>query len=339
MTHDADRDVTRDIMTRDVRRDGERSPPDYAELLDAQTLAFVARTNAWYPPDTADAPVERQRAIYDAMCREFFAGYPDGVAASDGRVGHGERAVPVRRYRCTGAGREPAALLLYFHGGGFVVGGLESHDDVCAELCERTGNPVVSVDYRLAPEHRHPAAFEDALTAFAHVAGHDELPILLCGDSAGGTLAAALAGATREHPRAAIGQLLIYPGLGGATDRGSCVVHANAPLLSTREVAYYRDIRAGDERDLHDPAFAPLRDRSFAGLPPTVVVSAACDPLSDDGRRYCEAIRAAGGRARHFDEPGLVHGYLRARHTVERARASFERIVALLRELADPPSG
>ena len=311
------------------------TPLDYATLLDVQTRAFVERTDAWYPPDAVDASVVEQRAVYDAMCRAFSAGRPDGVEAVDGHVEREGGRVPVRRYRSGRTPHEAAALILYLHGGGFVVGGLDSHDDVCAELCDRTGNPVMSVDYRLAPEHRHPVAFDDALAAFHHVAAHEALPILLCGDSAGGTLAAALAGATREHPRAPIGQLLIYPGLGGASDRGSYVTHANAPLLAARDVAFYERIRARADSDIDDPTFAPLRDASFARLPPTVVVSAACDPLADDGHHYCEAIRAAGGRARHVDEPGLVHGYLRARHTVDRARESFGRIVDLLGELSE----
>ncbi|MCB1444709.1 MAG: alpha/beta hydrolase fold domain-containing protein, partial [Rhizobiaceae bacterium] len=185
---------------------------DYSKLIDIETWTFIDRTNSFYPPDTIDYTIDQQRDVYNRMCREFFTGYPDGVSAETMTVSLPGRRIPVRRYR---ARRYDAhAVVIYYHGGGFVVGGLESHDDVCAEICHRTGYEVVSVDYRLAPEHRHPASFDDSLAAFEWVAEGYTIPILLCGDSAGGNLAAAVAHATRRHPRKPIGQVLIYPGLG-----------------------------------------------------------------------------------------------------------------------------
>lgn len=305
--------------------------PDYDKLLDAETWAFIERTNTFYPPDTIDYTIAEQRDIYDRMCREFFAGYPEGVSASDSVIQASGRAIPVRVYRKAGA--EPAALVLYFHGGGFILGGLDSHDDVCAELCGRTGYEVVSVDYRLSPEHKHPAAFDDALSAFEWAAATYSQPIVLCGDSAGGNLAAAVAHATRDRPRRAIGQVLIYPGLGGDRSNGSYVTHAEAPMLTMRDMEFYKDVRTGGQDFSADPTFAPLADTSFADLPPTVVVTAECDPLSSDGEIYRDRIRVAGGRCAWFEEKGLVHGYLRARHTVARARLSFSRIVEAVRAL------
>jgi acetyl esterase len=214
-----------------------------------------------------------------------------------------------------------------------VLGGLESHDDVCAEICDETGYDVVSVDYRLAPEHKHPAAFEDCLAAFLWAGEAFRRPVVVCGDSAGGNLAAAVAHHLRGSVHAPVGQLLIYPGLGGDPQAGSYLEHAHAPLLTRQDILFYQDIRIEVGTDEHDPRYAPLKDIRFDGLPPTVVVSAECDPLSDDGRLYCEQIRSAGGRAVWFNEKGLVHGYLRARHTVRRAAASFERITTELRML------
>ena len=130
--------------------------PDYQRLIDAETWAFIRETEAWYPPDSAGSPVARQREVYDAMCRAFFRGYPEGVAAADKPLA----GVPCRLYS---AGAASTATLVYLHGGGFVVGGLDSHDDVCAELCRATGFRVIAVDYRLAPEHTYPAAVDDAL--------------------------------------------------------------------------------------------------------------------------------------------------------------------------------
>ncbi|MEJ6782203.1 alpha/beta hydrolase [Aminobacter sp. Piv2-1] len=298
---------------------------DYAKLIDAETWAFIERTNSYYPPDTIDYTVHQQRDIYDRMCGEFFAGYPEGVAAETTAIAAPGRKIPIRIYRL--AGTTPEAVVLYFHGGGFILGGLDSHDDVCAELCGRTGYEVVSVDYRLAPEHRHPAAFDDAMAAFEWAIEAHAQPVVLAGDSAGGNLAAAVSHATRGHERRPVGQVLIYPGLGGDQSRGSYVRHAEAPMLTMRDLEFYKDIRTGGEDRTGDITLMPLADADFANLPPTVIITAECDPLSSDGEAYGERVVAAGGKAFWFEEPGLVHGYLRARHSVGRARASFTRVV------------
>lgn len=304
---------------------------DYQKMIDAETWTFIDRTNSYYPPDTIDYTIDQQRGVYNRMCREFHSGYPEGVSAETKKISLNGVNICMRRYRAIRY--DSHAMVLYFHGGGFVVGGLDSHDDVCAEICHRTGYEVVSVDYRLAPEHKHPAAFQDALRAYEWAADAYDLPIVLAGDSAGGNLAAAVAHHTRQHKRKPIGQMLIYPGLGGDMTRGSYVRHAEAPMLTVRDIEFYRDIRA-DGRDVsHDTAFAPLADTDFAGLPPTVIITAECDPLSSDGEAYRDHIIAAGGKAWWHEEAGLVHGYLRARHSVARARESFSRIVDSIKAL------
>ncbi|ESY83751.1 lipase/esterase [Mesorhizobium sp. LNHC221B00] len=297
---------------------------DYSTLIDAETWAFIERTNSYYPPDTIDYTIAEQRAIYDRMCREFFAGYPEGVAVETSAIATSTHDIPIRLYR---SARQAAATVLYIHGGGFILGGLDSHDDVCAEFCARTGYEVVSVDYRLAPEHLHPAAFDDAMSAFEWTAANRDHPIVLCGDSAGGNLCAAVSHATRGQAKRPFGQVLIYPGLGGDRSRGSYVTHAEAPMLTARDIEFYKHIRTGGVDRTGDITLSPLADADFANLPPTVLITAQCDPLSSDGEAYRDRIVAAGGRAYWFQEPGLVHGYLRARHTVGRARASFTRIV------------
>ena len=293
--------------------------PDYSSLIDAETWGFIRATDEYYPPDAIGRSIAEQRAIYDAMCRRFFQGYPPGVVAEDRMLGK----VPVRMYRSGGAAAGHASSgmgqVLYLHGGGFVVGGLHSHDDVCAELCQRTGFDLVSADYRLAPEHRHPAAYDDAL-AVAEALLAKGGPLLLVGDSAGGNLAAALALTLRGR---VTGQVLIYPGLWGNIAAGSYVTHAKAPMLTTEDEVFYREARGG----AGDWRAEPLIAADFSGVAPALVVVAECDPVCDDGRDYVARIVAAGGRARWVKEAGLVHGYLRARATVSRARASFERIV------------
>lgn len=297
---------------------------DYSKLIDAQTRNFIRETESWYPPDTINLSVAGQRDVYNKMCHAFRCDYPAGIQAQDCLA----EAVPVRCY--DKADTPAAAVVLYFHGGGFVVGGLDSHDDVCAEICDRTGFAVVSVDYRMAPEHLHPAAFDDCLAVYRWAMRHYSLPLVLAGDSAGGNLAAAVAHATRHATPRVAGVVLIYASLGEHKGCGSYVTHANAPLLTCADMDFYADIRTQGADISHDATYAPLSDGDFSNLPPTVAISAECDPLCDDGEDYCAAIQKAGGQAVWIKEMGLVHGYLRARHTVDRARDSFSRIVAAI---------
>lgn len=294
--------------------------PDYSSLIDAPTWAFIRQTEASYPPDTATMSIGDQRAIYDRMCRVFFRGYPPGVTARDETLA----GVPCRIY--PGA----APTVIYLHGGGFVVGGLDSHDDVCAEIRAVTGLTVVAVDYRLSPEHLHPAALQDALAVTRALLARG--PVVLAGDSAGGNLAAATSHVLRD-PRL-LGQVLIYPGLGGNLDKGSYLTHAQAPMLTRDDVLFYKDIRHGHAPPEGDATVSPLQDSDFSRLPPTVTFGAECDPLCDDAADYAGAIIAAGGRAHSFLEHGLVHGYLRARSSVPRAAASFTRITQAIAALA-----
>lgn len=297
----------------------------YETRLDPALWAYIDAVNAWYPPEILGLPIDKQRAVYDHMSRAFHQGRPPGVKASDGLIAAAGRDIPIRRYRL--AGKAAQAMVIYYHGGGFILGGLESHDDICAELCAGTGFDVLSVDYRLAPEHVHPAAFDDAVTAFEWAAATSGLPLVLCGESAGGNLAAAVAQATRRHIRAAVGQVLIYPELGGDDTAGSYIEHAHAPLLSVADIAFYRDVRSACRQSPDDPTFSPLRDTDFSGLPPTVIVTAQCDPLSSDGETYRDRIVAAGGKAWWHEEPRLVHSFLRARTSLPAAAAAFARIV------------
>jgi len=291
---------------------------DYDKLIDAETWAFINRTGEFYPPDATDLSIVDQRRVYDQMCEAFRQPRPEGIFCQDRDCS----GVPCRLYE---AG-ETDTTVVFFHGGGFVVGSLDSHDDVCAEICARTGFRVLAVDYRLSPEHKHPAAFDDAIAATTYAAQTWPGTLVLCGDSAGGNLAAATAHALRGELHFA-GQMLIYPGLGGNHDAGSYLEHANAPMLTRDETIYYMGIR---ESAPGDATAAPLQDKDLIGLPRTVTVAAECDPLADDARAYADRIKVAGGQAHCIEEPGLTHGYLRARTTVTRARDSFDRIIAAL---------
>jgi acetyl esterase len=298
---------------------------DYERLIDEETWAFIRRTAESYPDDAVELSIEDQRRVYDTMCQDFRQPRPAGVETQD-RAADG---VPVRIY----SAGQPTRTVIYFHGGGFVVGGLESHDDVCAELCAQTGYRVVAVDYRLCPEHVHPAQFDDCWSAANWAANEFGDPLILAGDSAGGNLAAAVSHYARGRLDRILGQVLIYPGLGGDRSQGSYQEHAQAPLLTLDEIRFYETIRCAGDPPQGDPTYAPLQDSDFSNLPPTVVVTADCDPLRDDGQVYCSRINAAGGQAHWVNEFGLVHGYLRARTAVKRAADSFERISVAIEAL------
>lgn len=297
----------------------------YGSLLDAEVKSFIEKTEAFYPHDATGFTIADQRAAYDALCATFDAGHPPGVSAGDSVVSVNGRDVPLRRYETQGG--QGRAEIIYFHGGGFVVGGLDSHDSICAELCAATGCALTAVDYALAPEHHFPADHEDALAAFVQVSERFDGPIVLAGDSAGANLCAGISHVTRGRDRRPAGQVLIYPGLSPDLTRSSFVEHAHAPMLTTADTRFYKGMRSGgDEAMYSDPRAMPLIDKDFSGLPMTVVFAAQCDPLSDDGPEYEAAILAAGGKAVCLVEKGLVHGYLRARHMSSLARDSFRRI-------------
>ncbi len=305
----------------------------YNKLLAPDMLEFIRQSEEFYPSDAIDMTIVEQREFYSRLSAAFAGERPENVSTSVEFYRGREGSVPVRHYE--NLRREPSGHVAFFHGGGFILGGFDSHDSICADICDRSNCDVTAVDYRLAPEHLHPSAFDDCLTALRRVTLDKGRPMILVGDSAGGNLAAAVSKATRNEKCKPKGQVLIYPALGGEMSSGSYVEHANAPLLSTSDMEYYENLRAGGQDLTNDVSAMPLSDRDLSDLPQTVVFSAQCDPLCDDGRAYCANITAAGGKAEFVEEQGLVHGYLRARSSVKKAAKSFNRIVKAIDMLVD----
>ena len=302
---------------------------------------FIALNDRYFPLDAITLSMADQRGRYDAYCADLLAPMPQGVTFEDVYVSAQSPARLVRMRRYSPPQRDnPKVTILYMHGGGFIVGGLESHHDICAELCLAAGTELVSLDYRLAPEHIHPAQIDDTLAAYRHLLQLGRT-VVVAGDSAGGNLAAALClrckgGAGHGAMPMPLGQLLIYPGLGGDETKGSYVEMGDAPLLTTQDVDYYFSIRSGGatRTDCADPDLMPLMAGDFSGVPPAVIVSADIDPLRDDARDYRDALQAAGVAAIWRNEPQLLHGYVRARHMGGRAGASFAWICGMLARLA-----
>ncbi|WP_176048345.1 alpha/beta hydrolase [Burkholderia sp. BCC1644] len=309
-------------------------------MLEPEIAAFVAAVDAWYPADAAARSPDEQRRFYDRFAAEWTpAALPAGIVQQDA-VWHAPdgRAIALRRY--TSAHRASRGTVLFFHGGGFVVGSLDSHALITAQLAADTGLDVIAVDYRLAPEHRAPAALEDCLevTRAARDArwpfGPCVHPLTLAGDSAGGMLAAAVATALRDAgERNVDGIALVYPMLGFEPQSPARETEAHAPMLTLDDVHRYRELYwDGDLSDVllnADPllrASAPLEAVRFDGLPPVLAIGAEHDPLRDDARVYVERIRAAGGVAHDWMGEGLVHGCWRALGTSPQA-ARMHRMV------------
>ncbi|KVL19758.1 alpha/beta hydrolase [Burkholderia sp. MSMB1826] len=309
-------------------------------MLEPEIAAFVAAVDAWYPADAAARSPGEQRRLYDRFAAEWTpAALPAGIVQHDvvWRAPDG-RTIALRRY--TSAHGAPRGTVLFFHGGGFVVGSLDSHALITAQLAADTGLDVIAVDYRLAPEHRAPAALDDcvAVTRAARDArwpfGPCAHPLTLAGDSAGGMLAAAVATALRDAGEASVdGVALVYPMLGFEPQSPARETEAHAPMLTLDDVHRYRALYWGDDSPdalrSGNPllrASVPLEAARFDGLPPVLAIGAEHDPLRDDARVYVERIRAAGGGARHWMGEGLVHGCWRALGTSPQA-ARMHRMV------------
>jgi len=241
-------------------------------------------------------------------------------------------------------GTEPGLpLFVYFHGGGFVIGGLDTADNIARFICKRAGCAVLSVDYRLAPEHRFPAAVEDAYAAAVWAVEHaaelgcSPRRVLVGGDSAGGTLSAVVAQLAHQPggPRLA-GQVLFYAATDGAAlDTPSYREFGEQALgLPTRDMEWFLDQYTPDRRERLDPRASPLRGRDLRGLAPALVVTAEFDVLRDEGEAYARRLQEAGVPTTLMRCNGMIHGFLSATGLIQRATRYFDQIVAEIRRMA-----
>jgi acetyl esterase len=317
--------------------------------LDPQVQGLLGLIELLGPPPLSAGTPEQARDIlrrFTVDVRVLNSTVPVG-RVDDRMIPTGRRRVRVRIYRPVGARSTRRATIVFFHGGGFVIGDLDTHDDMCRWLCSEVDAVVVSVAYRTAPEAPFPAAVEDALAATQWAADHlaqlggDATRLVVAGDSAGGNLAAVVAQAWREERhrdrrRAPLGaQLLIYP-VTDLEDEGgarypSRIEHAEGYLLTGDELRWFAHHYLGASADRRDPRRSPIHGE-LTGLPPTVVVTAEYDPLRDEGEAYAAALEAAGVdvRARRFD--GLVHGFFALAALSPVCAEAVQVTCALLRE-------
>ncbi len=305
--------------------------PDMQPLLDARE-----ETNARLG-SRSDAPAEARR-WWNTYASILARPHPAGMRVFDRTVPSPGHDVPVRVYQPAGQSG-PRPCILYMHGGGFMLGDLDSSDSNAWGYAQETGATVVSIDYRLTPEHPYPAAFNDCygvltwLAANPDEVGIDPGRIAVAGDSAGGMLGAALALATRDRggPRIAA-QALIYGWFGLEQDAGSYVEFANGAGLTTSSMRLFDRLYLPDDPDNADPYARPVRAEDFAGLPPALVHAAGMDPIRDDSRFFAARLALAGVDVTYREARGMIHGFLRARFGGPAARAEFAIACAFLRE-------
>jgi acetyl esterase/lipase len=286
--------------------------------LKMRAWGWVTRRQASVATKTDEDVVALQRRHVpdNAVSNWLFGSLPAATAKADRTIpGPGPDAdIPVRVYRPRQASHTPRPLVVHYHGGGFVFGDLRMGDWLGGNVAATVGAVVVSVDYRLAPVHRFPAAVEDCYAALAWAAANAaELgadgPLAVLGESAGGTLSAVMGLLARERGGPAIShQALIYPATDMTAARPAAL--ANAPFLSADEMVAYRRLYLGPDGDPGNPWASPLLAAGHAGLPPALIQVAEHDPLREDGVRYAAALRAAGVPVRLTEYVGVPHGFV-----------------------------
>lgn len=299
--------------------------PDMQVLIDARSATGQGET------------VKERRRLWTLYTQAIARPHPDDMQVNDTTVPTDERDVPVRVYRPAGPDG-PRPGILYMHGGGFMVGDLDSSDAIAWGFAQATGAVAISVDYRLTPEHPYPAAFNDCYGVLTHVATHPDAfgieaaRIAVAGDSAGGNLGAALCLAARDRGGPQIvAQALVYPGTGLDQDSPSYIENADGPGLTTEGTKTYRDLYLPGNRDTDDPYARPVMARDHANLPPAWVHSAEFDPIRDDGRIYAAKLATAGTWVTYREAKGMIHGFMRARFAGPGAKAEYDAICTFLR--------
>lgn len=303
--------------------------PGFAPLLDAMAAAP--------PPPPDQDPIATARTAVWAV---FQHASPPEVEVSDRTVDGPHGPVPVRCYGPTTGphGTDRVPLVVYLHGGGFITGSLDTHDAICRELALATGAAVVSVGYRLTPEHTHPVPVDDCFAALVWAAGaRDELgasgPLVVAGDSAGGCLSAAVAIRCRDAggPTPAL-QVLVYPTVEPPGDHPS-LAENDGVLLTRAGMEWMWDAYLGGDIVTTDPTAVPSRAPSLAGVAPALVITAEYDPLRDEGESYADALEACGVSVQRTRYDGMIHGFMGLFDHSDGARRAIAEIADAVRRL------
>jgi len=302
------------------------------EGLDPEVRRLVERWEAKGIPEWHTLSVESARALEDRLFSPESR--PETVSVREFAIPGPRGPIPIRLYRPRD--ERARSTLVYYHGGGWVLGTLDSVESICLELASRTGRLVVSVDYRLAPEHPFPAPLDDAAAALAWVSENAAsigatLPVSVAGTSAGGNLAAAVALRAREFDGPEIHrQLLLYPITDHSSETGSYDDHAEGPLLTRSDMEWFWDSYLPSPVCGANPFASVLRTPDPTGLPPATVLTCGFDPLRDEGIAYADRLSEAGVPTTHLHYPGAVHGILSVTDEVALAEEAMAEVVSAL---------
>ena len=308
--------------------------------LDPQVVNVLGAVGHVAPEKYEEVGAAKAREAFDRVAelrRTVYGEEP--VKSVENQVIPGPAGdMPIRLYWPEATG--PLPVVLFLHGGGWTVGNIDSYDSQARTICNQVEALVVSAEYRLAPEHPYPAAFDDAVAALRWTAAHsaelggDPARLGVAGDSAGGNLAAAACLWARDHDGPAIkAQCLIYPSTDTSKEYPSFTEFADGLLLTAATSRWFKHNYLPDEARAHEPYANPLLASDHAALPPAVVAVASHDPLRDSGEAYAMALEAAGVPVWHKRYPGLVHGFFGMGLVVDAARDAIEEICAEFAEL------
>lgn len=301
--------------------------------------AIIARLSAWQESASSNATVQALRESRRRAVRLVCAPPAAMQDVRNLQIAGPEDALPLRIYTPT-ASTTPLPIILYFHGGGWVLGDLDSHDNLCRTLAAKTNAIVVAVDYRLSPENIFPAALEDATKALRWIVANaqscngDAARIAVAGDSAGGTLAAALSLQVRDQQGPAIAaQVLLYPAVDLSNlERPSTQQFAKGLFLSKERMAWFIDQYVPDKAARSNPLVSPLLADDHRQLPAALVITAEFDPLRDEGEAYAAALKQAGVETRQQRYDGVLHGFASMDRWFPEAGQATDLIASFLRE-------
>ncbi|MEJ8853197.1 alpha/beta hydrolase [Variovorax robiniae] len=306
--------------------------PKMAGVVERMARAGHPPLNAMTPDEAKDA-YEKGAGVLEVPKPPLARIEDFTVPARDGH------AIPVRLYAPSA---DVLPVLVYFHGGGFTVGNIRTHDTLCRVLSRDAGCAVISVDYRLAPEHKFPTASDDAWDAVQHIAqegrarGLDASRLALAGDSAGGALTAGCAIMARDIGLPIALQLMFYPGVAAHQDTDSHRLYADGPLLTKALIDYFFDGYVRSPADRDDWRFAPLLADDLEGVAPAWIGLAECDPVVDEGIAYADKLRAAGVPVDLEIYRGVIHEFVKMGRAIPEALVAQADAARALREALNP---
>jgi acetyl esterase len=267
-------------------------------------------------PKLNTLPYAVGRQAVDKMSEDSEADPPQVGETIDGDFAGPGGKIRFRRYRPQGAAAGPLPTLIYYHGGGFVIGNIETHDSTCRRLANKSRCQVISIDYRLSPEHPFPAPIDDGVAAFRHIRDNaasfaaDAKRLAVGGDSAGGAIAAVVCQVLRDSgEQGPAFQMLIYPATDSSKQSASRVAFAEGYFLTKDLMDWFWKAYVPTSTDLADLRLSPLLAKDFKGLPPAFVLTAGYDPLRDEGRAYADRLIDAGIKTTYVNYPGTIHGF------------------------------